>query len=72
MKVIAFADQKQLESVDLSMKITMNMAQWRVVGEALKKGKDGYYGAAQHLLDAIDTAVDNFQKVVDGEKTIKP
>ena len=54
MKTKASIDKEQMESVDLTIEITMPVANWRVVKNAIEKGKDGYYGPAW---DGGETAV---------------
>lgn len=61
MNITSKPNENQLESVDLTISVTMPIACWNVVAEALMKGKGGYYGPAYNLHQAIEETVENYR-----------
>ena len=65
MKTKASIDKEQMESVDLTIEITMPVANWRVVKNAIEKGKDGYYGPAWDVMKTITDAINRQTERID-------
>jgi hypothetical protein len=50
------------DDMEATLTMSMTVENWRRVNEALKKGRDGYYGPPQWLVDQIDALIRQVDK----------
>ena len=71
MNVVVYADDKQLDEVDVTIKLTMKLKEWKMVSDALRRdSKDNYHWTKTELAYAIEQVFEEYHSLIQREKQL--
>ncbi len=69
MEMIVFANDEQLDEVDVTIKLTMKLKEWKMVSDALRKdSKDNYHWTKTEVAHAIEQVFEEYHSLLKKEK----
>jgi len=69
MNMVVYADDKQMDEVDVTIKLTMKLKEWKMVSDALRKdSKDNYHWTKAEVALAIEQVFNEYHSLIQREK----
>lgn len=65
MDIVAFSNEKQLDEVDVTIKVTMKLGEWKMISDSLRKeSKDNYNWTKVDFALAVEKIFDEYHTVL--------